>query len=176
MTDIHKKLESITNVAIIVVAVLFGTTMASKYFAVGPEIVKPQPQTIAPNTKFNLKEADWSTTDRTLVLAFSTTCRFCIESAGFYKNLAAKVATRHDLKMMVVSPQPLDDVKKFFSEREIQINDFVHAKLSDISVNGTPTLVLVDRDGLVKESWVGRLPPDGEKELLSKLFDEQGGS
>jgi len=176
MKDIHKKLESLTNVAIIVIAILFGTVLVSKYVLSDHAAATPKLNGIAANKKFNLREIDWSKSEKNLVVAFSTNCRFCIESTAFYEQMANRKAERSKVRLIVVSPQPVDEVQRFFRERRITIDEFVQAPLSDISVNGTPTLVLVDREGLVKDSWVGKLPPDVEKALLSKLFDDQGWS
>jgi hypothetical protein len=43
------------------------------------------------------------------------------------------------------------------------------APLSAVGVSGTPTLLLIDGGGAIKESWVGKLPPDKETEVLSRL-------
>ncbi len=34
---------------------------------------------------------------------------------------------------------------------------------------GTPTLILVNREGGVKGVWIGKLTPDKESELVAKL-------
>jgi thioredoxin-related protein len=46
-------------------------------------------------------------------------------------------------------------------------DDVKQLPLEVIGVRGTPTLLLIDKQGAVKESWVGKLPPDKETEVLN---------
>jgi hypothetical protein len=48
--------------------------------------------------------------------------------------------------------------------------------LGEIGVRGTPTLILIDGGGVVKQSWVGRLSADEEAEVLSRLHTERTGN
>lgn len=38
-----------------------------------------------------------------------------------------------------------------------------------LEVRGTPTLILVDESGVAVDVWKGKLPPDAEERVLSKL-------
>lgn len=75
--------------------------------------------------------------------------------------------------MIVVSYQPIDEVKSYFKEKAIDVDGFVQSELAAVSISGTPTLVLVGADGSVVDSWVGKLLPDAEEELMARLFGEQ---
>lgn len=39
----------------------------------------------------------------------------------------------------------------------------------NLNVAGTPTLLLVDNNGVVQNVWIGKLTSDGEREVLAKL-------
>jgi hypothetical protein len=47
--------------------------------------------------------------------------------------------------------------------------DFAQAPLDHVEVSGTPTLILVDRLGVVQRSWVGKQPAQGEAEVINTL-------
>lgn len=38
-----------------------------------------------------------------------------------------------------------------------------------VNVGGTPTLILVNSNGVVTDVWAGKLPPEAESQVLSKL-------
>jgi hypothetical protein len=39
----------------------------------------------------------------------------------------------------------------------------------EAGVRGTPTLIIVDATGVVKQSWVGRLNAERESEVLGRI-------
>ena len=104
---------------------------------------------------------------RTLVLALSTQCHFCTESAPFFQRVRKETAK--DLKMVAVLPQPVNDSHKYLESEGVQVDEVRQARLNTIGVRGTPTLLFVDRSGTVKEAWQGRLLPDQEEEVLAAL-------
>ncbi len=79
-----KRLEAAVNIAILcaflMVAALAGERLWNSHTSArdtGPHV----------GAKINLSGVDWSKSERNLVLALSTTCHFCSESAGFYQKL-----------------------------------------------------------------------------------------
>lgn len=170
MKNVHKKLELITNVAIIIVSVLFATVLVSRFFNVEKSSDVSAQSQIEANTKFEMTGVDWTSHEKNVVLAFSTKCRFCIESVDFYRQLSAKIGGSGGERLIIVSPQPKDEISKFFEKAGIAVGEIIQTQLSDVSINGTPTLVLVNREGIVQKVWVGRLPPDGEAEVAASLF------
>lgn len=171
MKEVYRKVEFAANAAIIVVAISLVVGLALRYFENPPAAAaNPSQNKIVNGTKINLSGMDWSRSDKTLVLAFSTKCKFCLESTDFYKRLAEQQTKREDIRLVVVGSQPIEELKSYFQKRSIPINEVIPAQLSDISVTGTPTILLVGKDGEVKDSWIGRLPPEAEAELLAKVF------
>jgi len=66
-------------------------------------------------------------------------------------------------------PQTSDESKKYLDELGVAIEEVKQAKLDSIGVHGTPTLILVDNQGVVMASWVGKLSADGEADVLRRL-------
>jgi hypothetical protein len=50
----------------------------------------------------------------------------------------------------------------------LQFDEVRQASLSGLEINGTPTLLIIDNGGLVRNVWVGKLPTQTEKEVLAK--------
>jgi len=77
------KLEATANIAIIIVAVLFGLVLIQKSFFSTRVTEPPMRLQPATGTKLDLPGEDWSKQPKTLILALQTTCHFCNESASF---------------------------------------------------------------------------------------------
>ena len=134
---------------------------------------KPQPPKapppIAAGTKLAIADVDWANNGSTLVVALQKGCHFCSESAPFYQRLVQDTKDKNGLKIVAVLPQTTDEGKQYLDSLKVPIADVKQAQLSTFGVSGTPTLILVDAKGQVVNSWVGRLPPDGEAEVMGKL-------
>jgi len=50
----------------------------------------------------------------------------------------------------------------------VPVVDVQHAELASLKIAGTPTLLLVDRGGVVKNVWVGQLNDQSEADVMSK--------
>lgn len=163
-----KGIEISANIAIIIVAVLLGAVLVRQMLAGGMQTRAPAPQ---PNvatdlsTRLMLPGVDWSENKRTLVLALSSTCHFCTESAPFYQRLAKEEGVR----LIAVVPQDVTEGRAYLDRVRVPIVDVRQMPLDVIGVDGTPTVFLVDNEGRISGKWVGKLSPDGESELLEQV-------
>ena len=66
-------------------------------------------------------------------------------------------------------PQEAAQARQYLTNHEIQLNDIKQLGLGSLGVTGTPTLILVDTNGVVIGWWVGKLSPTQEAEVLAKL-------
>lgn len=170
MTDWSKRLENATNICIIVFSIAMVGLLGWR--AVQMQSAKAQPQAAmhgpVVGTKVPIKGVDWTGSDKTLVMALSTQCHFCTDSAGFYQQLSEQ-AKAHHVRLVAVFPQPEAEAQAYMKNLKYQVTEVHQATLGSISVSGTPTLMLVDKQGVIQKTWVGRLQPDGEKEVKSKM-------
>lgn len=166
MSGIHKRIELISNIAIILVAVMIGVIVVQKF--VRPSKSAPPPPTIAVGSKVELAGVDWSKNHKTVVLALQKGCHFCTESAPFYKQLV-EAATLKGVKIVAVLPQSGKDAQDYLTSIAVPISEIRQSALNSLNVSGTPTLILVDDKGQVAASWVGKLPTAKEAEVLAAL-------
>ena len=117
--------------------------------------------------KESLPGVDWAKNRRTLVLALSTQCHFCTESAPFFQRIQKERA--RDLKLLAVLPQSITEGHRYLEGEGVKVDDVRQAELSSIGVNGTPTLLLVDSKGAVSQVWQGKLQPEQEGGVLAVL-------
>lgn len=173
-----KKVEVLANVAVIVTSVVLCSVLAKKYFFTAKPAVAAAPSApslpvnarnsaLQPGTKISLPGIDWSQSNQTLVLALSTTCHFCTESAPLYQVLEKEKL--HNVRLLAILPQPANESRKYLTKLGLQLPDLVQTPLASIGISGTPTLVLVDNNGLVKRSWIGKLGEADSRKLIAEL-------
>jgi hypothetical protein len=165
------KIETTANVATIVVAVLISTVLVKTYLL--PNAVERRTAAVSASevargksVDARLLGVDWAKNHRTLVLAISTTCHFCTESAPFFRRLGAAGT---DVKMVAVLPQPVVEAQQYLSGVGVHVDDVKQVPLNTLGVRATPTLLLVNDTGVVTDVWVGRLQPDQEAQVLTAL-------
>jgi hypothetical protein len=162
----RKKLEIAANLATLVVAGLLGYVLLDRYLL---HKTPPSPVSIASGEKFSLPEVDWARNGRTLVLVLQKGCHFCSESAPFYKKLVEQTGQPGKPHLVAVLPQSPKEAADYLSALGVPIGDVRQARLSDVKVHGTPTLLLVGSNGVVNKVWIGKLKPEKESEVLQTL-------
>src|SRR5258708_3151963 len=154
MQNAARKLEVAPNIAIVVVACVAVMVLVRNYRA-----SSAQPPTVKTGAQFALKNADWTGSPKNMVLAVSTTCHFCTESAPFYRTLVEQCRRDH-VKTIAVLPHPVKEAEAYLQGEGLTVDENRQSPLSDVEVSGTPTLVLVDSRGVVRSAWGGKLPSD----------------
>lgn len=169
MNTFYKKIEMFANIAIILVAVSLVVVLAKRFVFTGATNQPPATQQSSVGTKLAVPDVDWSSNNKTVVLVLSDTCRYCTASAPFYKRLVQEQAQRANFRLTAVLPQPVDDGRKYLNELGVSINEIKQLSAEAIGVRGTPTLLLVNNVGVVTDAWLGKLTPQEEAEVLSRL-------
>jgi thioredoxin-related protein len=162
-----RTIELTTNIAIITVAVLLSVVLVKTYFLSGRGPDGPTALPTIPNgTKISLQDVNWAAKKRTMLMVLSNTCRYCTESADFYKKLAQERAKLDDLRIIAVLPQEVAAGQAYLNKLGVSVDEVRQSQLDAIGVRATPTLLLVDDKGVVTGSWVGKLPAENEAEVL----------
>lgn len=167
---IFRKTELLANIAIIIVAVLLGGVLVKRYLLTGNEAAtQARDPRIPAGTKASLPGVDWAGNGQTLLLVLSSDCRYCTESAPFYQRLTRETAGRDGVRLVAVFPQEVAEGRKYLENLGVNVNDIRQAAPSSTGAGGTPTLILVDAQGVVKNSWIGKLSAPEESEILNQL-------
>ena len=168
MDGIGKKIEITANIAIIFVAIMIGVVLVSKYYLAPKSSALPKNKTVPVGTKLVVPDIDWAKNGHTLVLALNEGCRFCSESAPFYKRLVTE-AIGKNIQLVAAFPHPVVTGKKYLENLGVKISDTRQMDFKSIGVSGTPTLLLADSEGKVTASWVGKLQPEKESEVIAQF-------
>jgi hypothetical protein len=151
-------LERAANLAVLATCAAVLGTMG--YRSLAPRNVKPfavgQLVKNTPSLAFNAAP-------RTLVLITASTCHFCVESLPFYRRLV-ETAHKSGTRVVAVTTEPTDKNRTFLLENGISVEATLAEKDADIHILGTPTLIVVQRDGRVLNSSFGKLRTAVEEE------------
>jgi thioredoxin-related protein len=169
MSNLFRRVELLANVAIIIVAILLGGVIVKRFILNRDGHSHPAAKELAPGDKVPLAEADWAKNGRTILIVLQKGCRFCTESAPFYQRLVRELSGRSDVRLVALLPQQVADGKQYLNEMGVSIDDVRQVSLAQLNVRGTPTLILVNRDGVATDVWPGKLPSDEESKVLDSL-------
>jgi hypothetical protein len=100
----------------------------------------------------------------TLLLFLDVRCDFCEESAGFYRDVLTRL--RPGLRAVVLTTDPEGRIRQWLTALAIPDVPAVTYQEGQFRVPGTPTLILVNRRGLVEAVWPGPLDAYGEQGVL----------
>lgn len=169
MNKINQKVELAANCLIVVVALLLIGVLVQRYFfsSANPDQAAARVQPTV-GKKINLENFDFSAQPKTVVLALQTTCKYCNESAPFYKRLIESTKDK-PVKYVAVFPTPVEESAKHLQELGITGVEVRQTPINQIDVSGTPTLILTNANGEVEQFWLGKLPADKESDVINKI-------
>jgi hypothetical protein len=105
----------------------------------------------------------------TTLVVFSPTCVHCQRSIPFYRALADRArASNGQLRVVFASREPLDETNQYLRAQSVLPDDLVPIP-QGLPILGTPMLLLIDRAGIVQNSWLGKLNPEQERVLVTML-------
>ena len=165
----RKRLVAIINFAIVAVALLLGYVCVKK-FLLTPAAAKPaDPAPIVVGTRISIPDVVWSRTRKTMVVALLRDCRFCSQSAPFYKRLVEKANGNKNLQLVAVLPHDAATTQEYLKSIGVAFSEVRLSPLNKIGVSGTPTILLLNDQGAITASWVGALTADQENEVLRRV-------
>jgi thiol-disulfide isomerase/thioredoxin len=176
-----KKLETLANVAVLITSVVLCSVLVKKYFfsptkpeapveaveSKSPASSALRRSSIQAGTKISLPGIDWTKSTRTVVLALSTTCHFCSESAHFYQKLQQEKP--NGVRLVAVFAQPVEDSRDYLNKLGVSVSDLVQSSLGSVGVSATPTLLLIDNEGSITESWMGKLSDSEAAKVFAQI-------
>lgn len=99
-------------------------------------------------------------------------CSFCTASAPFYRQLLEE-ASKRNVKSLAILPDSDQEAREYITYLKLPIDTIQTGSLEPYKITGTPTVMFVDRQGIVRSVWFGAAR-EREKEMrdkLGELFD-----
>ena len=173
MKEMVRRLETITNIAMLMALLVFcATVIKDDWLHPQEHQLKSIAQTdnSVRGTQLKLEGVSWNKVDKTVVMALSTQCHFCEQSIPFYQKLSSSpaVSSGH-VALVALFPQTRLEALSFVERNRLHIDNILSVSPQVVGASGTPTVYVVDRTGKIEDVWIGMLSTDQEKELLSKL-------
>lgn len=168
MSKLSQRVELIANVTIIVAAVLIAGVVAEKYFFRSTPRGRPARLQPVIGSKVDLSSVNWASHPKTLILALQRGCRFCEESAPFYKRIAESIQGGN-VQLIAAFPTEVEGSTAHLEELGLTSLEVRQSSLESLQTSGTPTLILTNDKGEITNYWLGKLTPDKEREVLEKL-------
>lgn len=156
----------ILNIAVLLVALVLSALLVRKYFFQPP---RNPDYLIATNATLSINEINWADSEQTVLVALAKECKYCSESAEFYRRLAAGIASQSNTRLMAVFSEKESEGEAYLKQLEIPIRELRYVSLPSLGIRSVPTLAVLDRNGVVTDMWIGKLSPYEEKALMSKL-------
>lgn len=167
------RLERVTNVLIAAACVV----VISDILAARLPLLRPKPATASsPRPQYTVGERfalpprfSFQATAATLYLIVRETCSYCRASVPFYQELAKTIHQRSVRPLLVgVCNDTSEACADYFKKSDVEADRTFGVASTDLKVAGTPTIILVDRNGVVRSIWRGKLSRRQELEVIGE--------
>jgi thiol-disulfide isomerase/thioredoxin len=107
-----------------------------------------------------------------VVLALRSDCRYCKASLPLYRQIV-EVANQpgSHIAVQVVTEEDPARLREFLKSEGLGIAPIFHESLASLGVPGTPTILLADSGGTIKDELVGVLTKERAQALIRDLSD-----
>lgn len=117
----------------------------------------------------NVPNVDWAQNKKSLVFFLKRDCSFCSSSAPFYRQLLEE-ASKRNVKSLAILPDSDQEAREYLAYLKLPIDTVQTSSLEPYKITGTPTVLFVDRQGIVRNVWFGAAR-EREKEMRDKLVE-----
>lgn len=161
-------LETITNIAVLLVSILVVGVFAWSYlksvpktqFQSGLQIGQP----FAP-----LARNELNASPQTLLVALNSKCLYCNESIPFYKQLIETQSRNRSTRVVTLFPEAEDVVKPYLLQHQLNVTAIPSVDFKAANIIATPALILVDSNGTILDFWIGKLPQETEQQVIKAI-------
>lgn len=161
-------LKTLVSVFILCSSVVFNVFLINKYL-----VRQTLPQQLESRKLIDLSAIDLPAKSKILVMYLSTSCRYCNQSARFWARLT-EIGKDRNVKFIAVFPADDGAQGELYLDKlglsDIEVEPLA---LTNFQISGTPTLALFNDRGEFLSSWVGKLPPEKEKEVVEIILSEK---
>lgn len=172
MANTLRKLEACSYVAVIAASLTLCIVLISHQRTLRDSGLGTTKRLIIEGQTIAIPGVDWSHSNRSVVLALSSHCPYCIKSTEFYSTLADTKQRRHlPIQIIAAFPEATDTAEDFLSSHKVVVDKVIRTSLADMHVEATPTVLIVDDHGRIAKEWVGKLTQEGEQQVIADLLN-----
>jgi hypothetical protein len=168
MKTLSERIEIAANIAIICVSLLIAGYLGRRLFW-SPRPAQVQMPAPARGGQIRLPILAAENSERTFLLVLKKGCSYCAESAPFYRRVVKAAEAARGTQIVVAMDEPGPLIEEYLRLNSIPIAHVVQTPLRDLNVHVTPTVILVNRHGIVQNAWPGKLDERSESEVLQGI-------
>lgn len=158
-------LSRVLNLAILLAVLGLGLLLFRTFY---PREAESRAYKIVPGARLTISGVDFGASERNVLLALSTTCKYCTEGAPFYKRFNAAIKNSN-VRLIALFPENQEGGESYLGELGITANQVRNVSMASLGITSIPTLVITDNAGSVLETWKGKLPPRVEAIVFKSL-------
>lgn len=170
-SNVKANIELGVNI-VIAIAIVAVAVVVVKRYAFTPANPASLPR-ITKGERLNVPNTDWEQNEKSLVFFLKKDCVYCTSNAPFYRQLVED-ASKRNVKRLAILPDSIEEGRDYLRSLALPIENVQSGSLSSYKIPGTPSVLFVDRHGIVKSVWIGAVPGQ-EKQMrdeLAALFAE----
>lgn len=166
--------ETATNIAVIAAVILIATVLLTGYLMPKAK-VRPLAGLQRGKTISQFKTAgQQGASYRRLVIALDTKCGYCVDSIPFYHRLADLQRNSGGQLHVLALFHEGESPGQYLQSNQLGVEAVDGVDFEALGVGTTPTMILVDGAGTVKDFWVGKLSEEGQEQVMKTLLSPQG--
>ncbi|MGH9800030.1 MAG: peroxiredoxin family protein [Blastocatellia bacterium] len=163
-----KILDRAVSIAIIIASIVFVGVVAHKYL-IAYKGSSASAAEVPLGKKLDLPDVNWEANGHTVVVAIRKGCPYCDESAPFYQRLNSEISRQKNVAIVAVLPDAIENSREHLKKLGVPFSEVREARLRSVNVSATPTLLLLDKTGVVVGGWIGKLSKAEEDKVLEVL-------
>jgi hypothetical protein len=166
----QNKLEVAANIAVIVAAI----AVVLKFSGVMDRPAPPTsgrdqiPRYVAGDHMPSIGGLDLREAANTLLVVVNDDCKYCTEGMPFFKSLMER-RNRERSRVVVLSRDSETDLETYLSKHQFVPDGRISIADATLKLHLTPTMLLVDGVGTVKQVWTGIPDANGKQEVLHAI-------
>src|SRR5437868_14932828 len=110
----------VLNIAILVAAIVLSTLLVKKFFL---HPIQNSNYRIATDARLIIKGINWPDSDRTVLLALGKDCKYCSESAEFYRRLAAGITSQTNIRLIALFSEKESEAEAYLKQLDVPIRE-----------------------------------------------------
>jgi len=169
MPNLSRDTKLTIGTVIVAALTVFGFTLRFMMTSVSP--FRAHPSVVVGMKISDPTGYKWRASNKTLLLVLSVKCPHCENEVPFYERLLA-LKQHGQIGAQILAYFPFDSgpqVNEGFSRRLVALHKFSGTEMEFMRVEGTPTILIVDQNGIVKSKWVGELSDSEKEEVIREL-------
>ena len=166
--NVRANIELGINIVVAIAIVIVAAAVVKRYVFSPSPVSSPR---ITKGERLDVPNVDWEQNEKTLVFFLIKDCPYCQSIAPLYRQLIADASERN-VKVLAILPNSMKEAREYVQLLELPIANVQTGSLASYKIPGAPSVLFVDKEGIVKSAWLGAMP-DREQEMrddLRRLF------